>query len=150
MIHYLMNFSVYTMAMIGIMFIALFAYKFVSSGAGKKSSMMSVIDTMKLSTRKTLYVVKAENEKFLIAADLDKTALIAKLDDAKLQNQKIREDKSTKLKSFDGLKSIDDFTSLVDVETPKTKKGPMMKELAKKLNTIDKTEVSFLKGFSQV
>ena len=133
--HYLINFSIYTMAMIGIIFIALFTFKNFSSGAfSKKSSMLDIVDSMKLSTRKTLYVIKAENQRFLIAADIDSTSLIAKLEN-KSESLKLREDKSAYLKSFDGVKNLDDFSSVIDFNREKTKKGPMMRELAKKLKS---------------
>lgn len=135
--HYLINFSVYTMAMIGLILFALFIFKCcMGNSFSKKTSMLNVIDSMKLSPRKTLYVIKVENEKYLIAADVDSTSLIAKLDDEKEQIQitppKIREDNSFKLKSFDGIKSIKEFSSVVDFK-PKAKKQPVMRELTLKL-----------------
>lgn len=144
---YLLNFVIYTTAMIGIIFSALFVFKKVSSGCfSKKSSMLNIEDSMNLSPRKTLYVIKADNERFLIAADVDKTALIAKLDaktELKLEKitSPIREDRSTKLSSFDGLESMNefsanDFSSVIDFQKERQAKGPMMKELARKLSTI--------------
>ncbi len=134
MTSYLINFSIYTTAMIGVIFLALFTFKKFSNVCfSKKSSMLSIEDSMKLSSRKTLYVVKADNEKFLIASDIDKTALIAKLD-TKTDTKTSREDKSTRLKSFDGVESINEFSSVIDFNSKKIKKGPMMKELAKKLS----------------
>lgn len=143
---YLMNFVIYTIAMIGVIFIALYTFKFVSSGClTKKSSSLKIEDTMKLSARKSLYIIKAENEKFLIAADLDSTSLIARLgcdSDTKQVLEKasvIREDKSRKLSSFDGVESMNEFASIIDFNNfnkEKTKKGPIMRELARKLNTI--------------
>lgn len=149
---YLINFVIYTTAMIGIIFSALFVFKKLSNGCfSKKSSMLNIEDSMNLSPRKTLYVIKAENERFLIAADIDKTALIAKLDSksdlkSELKLEKItnpiREDKSSRLSSFDGIDSMSEFSSLVDFDKFKQsamgtpKKGPMMKELAKKLSAI--------------
>lgn len=131
--HYLINFSVYTMAMIGLILFALFIFKSCTSGAfSKKSSMLNIIDTMKLSPRKTLYVIEANNEKFLIAADMDKTSLISKLENNEKPHTIQREDKSSQLKNFDGIKSMDDFSSVIDFQ-PRAQKGPVMRELAKKL-----------------
>lgn len=42
--------------------------------------MLSIEDGLGLSSRKTLYIIKAGNERFLIAADLERTTLISKLD----------------------------------------------------------------------
>ena len=133
--HYLISFSIYTMAMIGIIFIALFSFKTFSNNCfSKKSSMLNVMDSMKLSARKTLYVIKAENEKFLIVADIESTSLIAKLENTN-ESSKPRGDKSTHLSSFDGLESLNEFASVIDFNEEKAKKGPMMRELARKLKS---------------
>ena len=65
---YLANFIVYTLAMVGVMGLALFAFKKFALGGGKlnSSKCLKVIDAMTLSPRKTLYIVSAGDEKFLI------------------------------------------------------------------------------------
>ncbi len=143
---YLINFSIYTLAMIGVIFMALFIFKTVMGGGfSKKSSSLKIEDTLKLSPRKTLYVVNAQNEKFLIAADLDRTSLISKLNanlksDVKEIQPLIREDKSSNFSSFDGIESLNEFASLIDFQKNASKesikKEPMMRELAKKLSAI--------------
>lgn len=136
MTHYLISFSIYTTAMIGIIFLAFFVFKkFSNICFDKKSSMLNIEDSMKLSTRKTLYVISANEEKFLISADIDRTALIAKLNSkSDIATNPIREDKSLQLKSFDGIESLDDFASIIDFNKSKAKKEPVMKELARKLS----------------
>lgn len=135
MTNYLINFSIYTLAMIGIIFAALFVFKTFSNKCfSKKSAMLSIEDSMSLSPRKTLYIVNAENEKFLIAADIDRTSLIAKLGN-KEETVKIREDKSSDLSSFDGIEGLSEFASIIDFNREKAKKGPMMRELARKLKS---------------
>jgi len=77
---YLSNFIVYMLAMIGIMMIALFVFKQTTSGPKKSSGKcLKVLDTLSLGGRKTLYIVSAGEEKFLIAGDVDRTSLISKL-----------------------------------------------------------------------
>ncbi len=77
---YLTNFIVYTLAMIGVIMLALMVFKFSSNGGRKGSSKyLKVHDTLSLGPRKTLYIVSAGEEKFLIAGDVDKTTLISKL-----------------------------------------------------------------------
>ena len=136
--HYLISFSIYTLAMIGVIFAALFVFKTFSNKCfSKKSSMLQIEDSMNLSPRKTLYVINAKNERFLIASDVDRTSLIAKLD-VKSEAETInptREDKSFDLDSFDGIESINEFASLIDFQKERSKKEPMMKELAKKLKS---------------
>ncbi len=80
--HYILNFSVYTMAMIGLICFALFVYKkfSLSTMNTKRRGLLKIDDVLSLSPRKTLYVIKAGDEKFLIATDADRTALISKLE----------------------------------------------------------------------
>jgi len=140
---YLINFSIYTLAMIGVIFVALFVFKnFANKGFSKKSDYLSIVETMNLSTRKTIYVIKAGEQKFLVASDIDRTSLIAKLDDGvKVMREDIRrddvtrEDKSSELNSFDGLESMDDFASIINFQKNKSKE-PVMRELARKLSAI--------------
>ncbi len=77
---YLTNFIVYTFAMVGIIMLALFVFKTATTGGVKNGSKyLKVHDTLSLGPRKTLYIVSAGDEKFLIAGDVDKTTLISKL-----------------------------------------------------------------------
>lgn len=80
---YLVNFAVYTMAMIGLIFFALMLYKKIAIGGdcSKKSGFLGVEESISIAPRKNLYVVRAGNERFLIAGDVDKTTLISKLED---------------------------------------------------------------------
>lgn len=80
---YLVNFSIYTMAMLGLIFFAIVVYKkFFQCGFSNstKSKLLQIEESMTLSPRKTLYVVRAGQERFLIASDVDKTSLISKLE----------------------------------------------------------------------
>ncbi|MBQ8459602.1 FliO/MopB family protein [bacterium] len=79
---YIVNFTVYTMAMTGLIFFAVFVYKKVMDGTlrSNNTNFLSIEETMSLNPRKTLHVVRAGNEKFLIASDVDRTTLISKLD----------------------------------------------------------------------
>lgn len=80
---YILNFMVYTMAMGGLIFFALFIYKKVMNGnfSSQGSKMLSIEETMSINPRKSLMIVRAGNERFLIASDIDKTTLISKLDE---------------------------------------------------------------------
>ena len=82
---YLVNFTVYTMAMLGLISFAVFVFKKFTDGTmrSNKSKFLDVEETMSLSPRKTLHVIRAGNEKFLIASDIDRTTLISKLDTTK-------------------------------------------------------------------
>lgn len=135
---YLINFSIYTTAMIGVIFLALYAFKALSGNAfSKKSSNISIEDQINLSARKKLYVINAQGQKFLIAADIDTTALIARLDDNSSSKElPVREDKSSALSSLDGIESMEEFASIIEFKKNTLGKKPMMKELARKLSAI--------------
>ena len=79
---YLGNFIVYTLAMVGVIVVALLVFKNATSGGnlGHKSRYLKVIDSMSLGQRKNLYIVSTGKEQFLIAGDVDKTTLISKLE----------------------------------------------------------------------
>lgn len=78
---YLGNFIVYTLAMVGVIVVALLVVKNSTSfGSGAKSKYLKVLDSMSLGPRKTLYIVSTGREKFLIAGDADRTNLISKLE----------------------------------------------------------------------
>lgn len=77
---YLTNFIVYTLAMVGVIVIALMVFKGSTCvGTKNASKYLKIHDALSLGPRKTLYIVSAGEEKFLIASDVDKTSLISKL-----------------------------------------------------------------------
>lgn len=83
---YLANFMVYTLAMIGVISIALLVFKNSSSfGGGSKSKNLKVLDSLTIAPRKTLYVISTGREKFLIAGDISKTTLISKLENSETE-----------------------------------------------------------------
>ncbi len=81
--HYIINFTAYTFAMIGFIAIAVFIYKksiYTASNQGDKEY-LKVENALRLSASKTIYVLKAGREKFLIAGDSANTTMLAKLYD---------------------------------------------------------------------
>lgn len=102
---YLVSFIVYTTAMVGVIFLALFVYKKVSEGynSTSKSKFLNVEESISLSPRKNLYVIRAGKERFLIASDMERTTLISKLDEnASVRRKEIQA-------TVDELPSIVDF-----------------------------------------
>jgi len=145
---YLVNFSIYTLAMVGVIFGALFLFKGLMTGRGfsKKSEFLNVEESISLSPRKSLYVIKAGEQRFLVAADVERTSLIAQLDERTGQKSELkngqdgkkepsfRQDKSFDLASLDGIESMDEFTSVINFKKEIPSKQPLMRELAKRLN----------------
>lgn len=88
---YLINFIVYTTAMVGIIFLAVFVYKKFSYSSVSKSKFLNIEDCISLAPRKNIYVVRAGNERFLIASDAERTSLISKLCEEDVMSSKIEE-----------------------------------------------------------
>lgn len=78
---YLIHFAVYALAMVGVIVTCMLIFKktMLNQKFSKKNSGLCIENALNLSQRKTLYVVKAGDEKFLIASDLERTSFIAKL-----------------------------------------------------------------------
>ena len=127
---YLAHFIVYFLAMIGIIILALTVYqKFnISSVGGKRSHNLTVEDTLSLSPRKTLYVIRNGNERFLIAGDLDRTTLISKLE----ENAEISGYDSSSRRTVHKADLSEHAINMQDKVAPIRK--PLMKEIRSKLN----------------
>ncbi len=91
MTSYLLTFTVYTMAMVGMIFLALFAYKkfSVQNNRVSQSNFLEVEDCVTLGMRKQLYVVRAGEEKFLIASDAERTTFLSKLQNSETPRKEI-------------------------------------------------------------
>ncbi len=125
---YISNFIVYFLAMIGIIILALYVYKqFNVSGIGnRRSNLLSIEDTLSLTPRKTLYVVREGSERFLIAADLDRTTLISKLEERDVETIKVNP------RMIKGANLSESAVSAQD--NVRAMNRPIMKEIRKRLN----------------
>ena len=133
---YLTNFIVYTLAMVGVIVLALLVFK-TSTKVGVKggSKYLKVHDTLSLGPRKTLYIVSAGDEKFLIAGDVDKTSLISKLGVSEKEELKPPVVESFR-ETLDNLPSKKSYIDKSIVGIYKTQDKPydsVMKNLAEKI-----------------
>ena len=106
---YLVNFAVYTLAMVGFLALAIYVYKKTaySTANTQNKEFLKVENTLRLSATKTVYVIKAGNEKFLIAGDTANTTMLAKLEnDVKLEEKDITVEENTVKNKMTGF-SID-------------------------------------------
>ena len=102
---YVINFAVYTMAMLGLMFFSLMVYKKTSNfanGNRKNLSALKIEESMPIAPRKTLHIIKAGNERFLIASDAESTTLISKLQSDEIVLNK-SDNKDEKEQAFDAI-----------------------------------------------
>ncbi len=118
---YMVNFIVYTIAMIGIIFLAVFVYKKFSFTTGSKSKFLNVEDCISVGPRKEIFVVRAGNERFLVASDVGRTSLISKLDGnssyaPEIQNiseNQVNENSILRQKNVPTNSSVDDLPEIV-------------------------------------
>ena len=100
---YLLHFVAYTFAMIGFIVMILFVYKKTAypGNVQKNKDFLCVENSLKLSATKTVYVIKAGNEKFLVAGDTATTTMLAKLNDkTETVNYEYTENKITEIPSL--------------------------------------------------
>ena len=83
MTSYVINFSVYTLAMIGFIGLAFFIIKKLSfeTTMKGKNRLIKVEETLNLNPKKSLSVINVDGEMFLIACDIDTTVCLSKLKD---------------------------------------------------------------------
>ena len=127
---YMGNFIVYLLAMIGLIILALFVYKKFSAGnfGIKSNHSLKVEDALSLSPRKMLYIVREGNERFLIAADMDRTSLISKLESLPVVEQPRRT-----VRNMAHNVDLSDKAIMVQDNVEPIRK-PIMKEIRTKLN----------------
>ncbi len=79
---YIVNFATYTLAMVGFIVLILFVYKkaMYTPINAKNREYLNVENVLKLSPTKTVYIIKAGTERFLVAGDSTSTTMLAKLD----------------------------------------------------------------------
>ena len=95
----------YTAGVVGFLFIAYLVAKNSLNGTigfKRKNGNLEIEETLSISPRKTLHIVKAFNEKFLIASDATSTTLLAKLN----SNNELEEE------------ITENFSSLIEEEKP--------------------------------
>lgn len=132
---YIMNFTVYTMAMLGLIFFAIYIYKKVINGGLCKNNnkFLSIEETMNINPRKSIMVVRAGNEKFLIASDIDRTTMLAKLEGAKkVSAQQILDKNLAKYERFENTEKYEKFEDLMTKENTQIEvEQPQMQQAMK-------------------
>lgn len=136
---YLLNFIIYSMAMVGLLFICLMVYKktMINGKCTKNNEELAVENALTLSPRKTIYVVKVGNEKFLVAGDAERTTFLAKLN----SQETILPEKITTIPIDIVEKPIvaekkshtTDYSEVMNTIKMTKKKQPVMKEILRKL-----------------
>ena len=135
---YLTNFIVYMLAMVGVLVVAMLVFKHTTGGGAKTSSgkCLRVLDTLSIGPRKTLYIVSAGEEKFLIAGDTERTSLISKLNPQGNYEEKISAVMTSDTKNYSTISYAD--KSLNSINPRKTSSyTSVMRSLAEKMQGIN-------------
>lgn len=127
---YFVNFIVYTAAMVGIIFLAVFVYKKFSYCSTSRSKFLNVEECISLGPRKELFVVRAGQERFLVASDVGRTSLISKLDDNSPVQKNEVVSSSSVLKTSTNC-SVDDLPTIVDF--PRGQRATAQKKVFKNI-----------------
>lgn len=79
---YFVQFLAYTFAMVGFLAVCLITYKKFCQPAMMNNSAecLCIENALRLTPKKQIYVVRAGNERFLVASDAETTTMLAKLD----------------------------------------------------------------------
>jgi len=79
---YIVHFFAYTMAMAGFFAVCLVIYKklCIQGFSSNKADFLKIESGVRINARKQIFVIKAGEERFLVASDYDRTTLLAKLD----------------------------------------------------------------------
>lgn len=140
---YLVHFAVYTLAMVGALLLCFVIYKRTvmdSKFTKNPQSNLEIENALNISPKKTLYVVKAGDEKFLIASDPECTTFLAKLDAGNAEIKNIEEQplnctidvEPVNIKPKPARSHAIDYGEVL--RNGRTNKQPMMREIIKKLN----------------
>ena len=106
---HLTGFLVYMLAMLGVIFIAIVVVKkSLTLNTGKrKNNFLKVESSLSLEPRKTLYVVKAGNERFLVSTGIEGCQFMTKIGEDNIQERVESSDMYiNKIKELEPSKSI--------------------------------------------
>lgn len=81
---YILNFLVYLMAMVGVIYISLMVFKrAIIQNNSNSNNNLKIESSLNLGPRKTLHVINIDGERFLIASDIQNTTFLSKLNENK-------------------------------------------------------------------
>lgn len=127
MSHYLIKIIFYTGGVIGFLLIAYIVAKYCLMNTGsfrKKTGNLDIEESLAISPKKTLHIIKAFDERFLIASDANSTTLLAKLNSDESISENIQQE----------------FSSYIEEKPTKTtqenspKNSSVIKSMLEKLN----------------
>lgn len=122
---YFIQFLAYTMAMVGFLSVCLFVYKklYIQTKSGTGSECLYIENALRLNPKKQIYIVRAGNERFLVASDAENTTMLAKLEENAgfdVINSSENKKQNTKEKTVKNPISLCSFKKMADNNSEKT------------------------------
>ena len=127
---HIIAFIFYTLAMLGVIFVAFAVYKNIVFGQNTHISKLKIEDMLRLNQRKSLYVINYEGEKFLIASDIDSTTLISKLNTKETTEQM---PKPVIIEKQEPVQSLEE--KLLEIKNSNTNSKNVMRTILKEINS---------------
>lgn len=137
---YILNFLVYTMAMVGVIYVSLMIFKRTMTQNNQNSSnnSLKIESSLNIGPRKTLHVIKVDGERFLIASDIQNTTFLSKLNENKNdlnfeKNKNIKPQKKMFMDELNELKKYDKKESISVIDGINKEEKSVFRELIQKL-----------------
>jgi len=130
---FLVRTIVCTGAIVGFLLLAYIVAKNCMNGTvpfRRKKSNLEIEESLAISPRKTLHIIKAFDEKFLIASDATSTILLAKLN----AKNEIIEDEEKSVGEFSSLLETKDIDASEVLDSKVSKKTSVIQSMLEKLN----------------
>ena len=106
---YILNFLVYLMAMVGVIYISLMVFKrAIIQNNSNSNNNLKIESSLNSGPRKTLHVINIDGERFLIASDIQNTTFLSKLNENKPETtiKKVMESKTQDRMFIDELNDL--------------------------------------------
>lgn len=136
---YILNFLVYLMAMVGVIYISLMVFKrAIIQNNSNSNNNLKIESSLNLGPRKTLHVINIDGERFLIASDIQNTTFLSKLNENKPETtiKKVMESKTQDrmfIDELNDLKKIEIKNNISAIDDGVQKEKSVFRELIQRL-----------------
>lgn len=137
---YILNFLVYTMAMVGVIYASLMIFKrtMTQNNQNSNNNSLKIESSLNIGPRKTLHVIKVDGERFLIASDIQNTTFLSKLNDNKKElnfekEKNIKPQKKMFMDELNELRKYDKKESISVIDGINKEEKSVFRELIQKL-----------------
>lgn len=136
---YILNFLVYTMAMVGVIYVSLMIFKrTMTQNNPNSNNNLKIESSLNIAPRKTIHVINVDGERFLIASDIQSTTFLSKLGQDKKdlfyeREKNIKPQKKMFMDEFNELKKYDKKESISVIDDINKEEKSVFRELIQRL-----------------